>query len=179
MIEIERKFIAEINNLRLIARAEEVNQMEQGYLVSRPAFEIRLRRMKGMRLRGEAGQPTHWKIALKVGNGLRRYEYEYGIAAPLARVLWSVFDPPRVEKTRISLPDGWEVDIFHGCHSGLILAEREQDANGVIVSVTDPALCLKHEVTDTAFYANKHLATLDCELAKQNVWTIVNGYHGC
>lgn len=145
-IEIERKYrVQSLGGLKL----EGGEHIDQGYLAEEP-LTIRVR-TKGhhayltMKTRGDA----------ELGAGaLVKHEYEYEI--PVADALELLrFAPNRLEKTRYMLPSGVEVDVFHGRHEGLILAEFESfDGSQAPV----PPGVVWEEVTADARYSNAWMA---------------------
>jgi len=116
-LEIERKFLVrgEFRN-----DATEATEIVQGYLSSVPGSTVRIR------IRGEKGYIT---IKGKAGaSGIERYEWEKEIPVDDARELMKLCEPFPVEKTRYLVPYRghlFEVDVFHGSNSGLVMAEIE------------------------------------------------------
>jgi CYTH domain-containing protein len=84
-------------------------------------------------------------------SGVSRSEFEYEIPRDEAEEIISKFKLPHINKLRYEIPYGnhiWEIDVFEGALSGLILAEVELKAENdrfekpdfVTVDVsTDPA----------------------------------------
>lgn len=145
--EIERKFLVKDNSFAKMAT--ESRDIRQTYLSDRPEATVRLR------VRGEQAF-----ITIKGKNcGAVRDEWEYAIPVADAEDMalrlaggWSI------DKTRHIVPyEGrvWEVDVFHGRHAGLVLAEVElDDADAEIVF---PPF-IGQEVTGDATYYNSNLA---------------------
>ena len=60
--------------------------------------------------------------------GIVRDEFEYAIPLPEAEELLERAAGAVIEKSRYQVPAGkfvWEIDVFHGAHSGLTIAEIE------------------------------------------------------
>lgn len=145
--EIERKFLVKDNSFAKMAT--ETVDIRQTYLSDLPEATVRLRVI------GE-----HARLTVKGKNsGAVRDEWEYEIpvtdACEMAASLaggWSI------DKTRYIVPFGgrvWEVDVFHGRHEGLILAEVELDDAGASVEIPPFA---GQEVTGDPAYYNSVLA---------------------
>jgi CYTH domain-containing protein len=115
--EIERKFLVCGD---FIDQATEVTEIVQGYLSSSPDRTVRVR------VRGEKGYITVKGLA--DDSGIARYEWEKEIPVDDARELLKLCEPTPVEKTRYLVHYGrhsFEVDVFHGANSGLVMAEIE------------------------------------------------------
>ncbi|MHB1348546.1 MAG: CYTH domain-containing protein [Desulfobulbaceae bacterium] len=115
-IEIERKFLVAGTGWREKATAV---PCRQGYLCPGGGVTVRVRIM------GEKGFLT----VKGRGTGLSRREYEYPIpVADAQEMLAELCGKPLIVKDRYRVVhDGllWEVDVFTGDNSGLILAEVE------------------------------------------------------
>ena len=118
--EIERKFLVCGD---FMDKATESTEIVQGYLSSSPGNTVRVRVRNGkgyITVKGKAGV-----------SGIERYEWEMEIPVSDARELLKVCEPFPVEKTRYLVPYGghiFEVDVFHGENSGLVMAEIELDS---------------------------------------------------
>ena len=120
-IEIERKFLVTGDSWREAVVRQET--MRQGYLNrvaddgSRASVRIRV-----------AGDEAFLNIK-SANTGTTRMEYDYGVPIPDAvEILDHLCQRPLIEKTRYWIEHGgftWEVDVFHGENSGLIVAEIE------------------------------------------------------
>ena len=144
-IEIERKFLVDGTKL---PDPEESFDVEQAYLDDE---KIKSR----VRITGKKAFLT-----LKaVGNGLTRAEFEYPIPVEDARELLRSFAPAaRIEKTRRHYRYGgrlWEVDVFGGANSGLVMAEVELASED---EPFDPPPWVTHEVSGDPRYFNAQLA---------------------
>lgn len=144
-LEIERKFLVKDRSFEALATAQ--SQISQGYL-SREAertVRVRLRDGKGF-------------ITIKSKNrGAVRGEWEYEIPERDARELLTLCEGRVISKTRYLVPwQGmtWEVDVFGGDLSGLILAEIELPS-------ADAEFCappfVGEEVTGNQRYYNSNL----------------------
>lgn len=160
MKEIERKYVAHYRKAFLEGPMEGNLDVQQGYLVAGEHVEVRLRRThyhhpaKGIR----------WHLAVKLGNGYVRREYEYRVPAWVGRVLGR-FVPNWLLKTRLN-KEGWAVDVFRGPLAGLVLAEYEVETEDAQKPRTPVGLILDRDVTDARIYANKRLSRLSPEDAR-------------
>ena len=146
--EIERKFLVADDAWR--GGVAEAVRIRQGYLPGSPRCGVRIR------LAG-AGATLCIK-GPRVDTACD--EFEYAIPPEDARRMLAQFcGDATIEKTRHIVPvgdDRWEVDVFHGRHSGLVLAELELDAVGRPVK---PPPWVGREVTGRREYTNAYLAT--------------------
>ena len=147
-LEIERKFLVDH------AKWEQFNKPEgilyqQGYLVNEPHKTVRIR------IAGDKAFITI-KGATK---GFTRKEYEYEIPIEDGRELLQSFNLSGTSKTRYRIPIAgkvWEVDVFSGENSGLIVAEIELKNESE--TFEKPGF-LSEEVTGDVRYYNSNLAT--------------------
>lgn len=145
-VEIERKFIADPSVLALCRAG---THFVQGYLFTDATNTIRIRR---------AGERTliTWKSPRR---GASRDEIEFAVAPEAgAALLATVPSGRRLEKTRFRVAHAgavWDVDVFGGDLTGLILAEIELEREDQPV-VLPP--WVEREVTDDARYRNSRLA---------------------
>ncbi|MDE4911139.1 CYTH domain-containing protein [Methylobacterium sp. 092160098-2] len=145
-VEIERKFIA---NPSVLALCREGTHFVQGYLFTDAANTIRIRR---------AGARTliTWKSPRR---GACRDEIEFAIPPEDGAALLATVPPDRrLEKTRYRVVHAgatWDVDVFGGGLSGLILAEIELEREDQPV-VLPP--WVEGEVTGDARYRNSRLS---------------------
>ena len=99
----------------------EGKRYRQGYIV--------ISRDATVRVRSGGGTAFLTIKGARAKNSLARPEYEYEIPSQDAeRMLHTLCDGRVVEKTRYRISIGdvvWEVDEFHGKHSGLVIAEIE------------------------------------------------------
>ncbi len=116
-VEIERKYLVKNDKWREFVESESV--MKQGYLATVANASIRVRVAKG-------------KAYLNIKSatvGIRRAEYEYEI--PLQdgeEMLANLTAGSLIDKVRYEVRCGdhlWELDLFQGDNSGLVVAELE------------------------------------------------------
>lgn len=148
-VEIERKFLVKDDSWKLNEQGEPVvgNVFRQGYL-SEGVATVRVR------LEGTQG-----KLTIKGRNvGMSRLEYEYSIPAKDAEeMLAKLCAKPLIEKTRFLRKEGqhtWEIDVFEGDNTGLVVAEVELSTESEHVELP---LWVGAEVTDDARYYNVNL----------------------
>lgn len=146
-IEIERKFLVKGDFLPFVIKKERI---VQAYLCSSKERTVRVR-IKGdsayLTIKGETNE-----------NGFSRLECEYPIPVLDAEELLKIALPGLIEKERHYIPFGkhlFEVDVFHGKHEGLIIAEVELQSETESVEKPD---WLGEEVTGQAKYYNAYLA---------------------
>lgn len=146
-LEIERKFLVRSEAWREAVRSSAA--LQQGYLSSNSKATVRVRLFDDARavltLKGKA-------------KGITRAEYEYDIPLEEGRELLELARPNVLEKRRYVVEhDGleWEVDVFEGRHSGLVLAELELSSAEQQFSFPD---WLGEEVTHDDRYFNASLA---------------------
>ena len=148
MIEIERKFL--VLNHDFIGLAVANNRIVQGYLNANPERTVRVR------IKGNKGFLT---IKGK-GNdsGTTRLEWETEIPLHEAEKLLPICENGVIDKIRYEIPSGkhlFEVDVFAGENSGLIVAEIElTDENEFF----EKPYWLGKEVTGEAKYYNASLS---------------------
>jgi len=145
-LEIERRFLASPAALSLCRVGTEI---VQGYLRADGRITVRIRiadddavvTIKGRR------------------SGCSRLEHETPVPLGSARALLSRIPPQMtVRKTRYAIDVAgltWEVDVFAGLNTGLILAEVEIDRPDQPITLPD-WVC--HEVTGDPRYSNSRLA---------------------
>ena len=146
-LEIERKFLAAPSVLPLCRVG---TPLVQGYLYTDAYNTIRVRR---------AGQQMllAWKGPK---NGSVREEVEIEVSRSVGEGLLASVPPDiRVEKIRYRVEHAgvvWDVDVFGGSNTGLILAEIELTHEDQEVALPPWIEC---EVTADARYRNSRLAT--------------------
>jgi CYTH domain-containing protein len=147
MIEIERKFLVK-GDFRPLAT--EKARIVQGYLCASVEKTVRVR------IKGDAGFITIKGQANE--NGFSRVEFEYPVplrdAEEMMKLCQSV-----IEKERYYVPHGkhtFEVDVFHGHHEGLQIAELELQSED---EPFDKPEWLGEEVTGEERYYNAYLAS--------------------
>lgn len=143
--EIERKFL--VANDVFFSMASRSVDIEQGYLCTDPDSTVRVR------IKGDEAF-----ITVKSRNyGATRNEWEYSIPVSDAREMMECCRGV-IKKRRFLVPyDGlvWEVDVFGGRHSGLVVAEVEIGSEDVRLSLPP---FVGEEVTSDPRYYNSVLA---------------------
>lgn len=146
--EIERKFLVRDNSFIKMSNSSHI--IRQAYLSSRPEATVRVR----------VADDSAWLTVKGANTGIMRSEWEYRIPVTDAeRMADELAGGWAIDKTRYIVDyEGfvWEVDVFAGRLSGLIVAEVE------LPSVDcHPALppFVGKEVTGDARYYNSALAT--------------------
>lgn len=153
MMEIERRFLCRITDLSALHKMPS-SHIRQAYLTTGdPA--VRIRERGGEHL-----------MTIKTGRGLVRREVEFPVPSSAAAELLEIAGEHSLEKTRFHL-DRWEVDIFEGRLSGLVLAEVELDDIDEPTPPAPPGIELVREVTDEASFTNQALATLEADLIRR------------
>jgi adenylate cyclase len=115
MVEIERKFLVLQDKWKPKSAGVKI---KQGYLSVDPERTIRIR---------QAGEKAFLTVKGK-SVGISRAEFEYEIPLPDAEILLKMCVENIIEKTRYVEKVGdfiWEIDVFEGQNSGLVLAEVE------------------------------------------------------
>lgn len=140
MQEIERKFLIDFAKWK---PADKGIKIKQGYLSVDPERVVRVR---------IAGQKSYLTIKGKT-IGISRTELEYEIPLNEANVLLKMCLDVPIEKTRyVEQINGrkWEIDIFEGANTGLVLAEIELEIEDQQVDLPD--WILKEVSEDYRFY---------------------------
>lgn len=145
--EIERKFL--VTNTSFIKLAKSAYHIRQTYLSTNPDSTVRLR---------TAGHEAYLTIKGR-NKGAIRDEWEFAIpvdeAVDMADKLSGGFS---IDKTRYVVDiDGWkwEIDMFHGRHEGLIVAEIEMPSADSNPPLPD---FIGREVTGDVRYYNSMLS---------------------
>jgi len=147
-LEIERKFL--IEELPRGFTRYPHKEIAQGYLsIGRNKSHVRLRR---------AGRVC--TLTYKRGPARAREEREIHLTPSQFAILWPATAGSRLAKTRYYVP--WkgltiEVDIYHGSHDGLMVAEVEFSDVQTYHSFRPPKW-LGDEVTGASRYSNTKLA---------------------
>lgn len=115
--EIEKKYLVNSSSYRETASAR--HNIVQGYLCRDINATVRIRILDDKAFLTIKGR----------NHGIVRDEWEYPIpTADAKEMLERCTKGSIIEKTRYIVPSGdlnWEIDEFHGSHSGLVLAEIE------------------------------------------------------
>ncbi len=149
-MEIERKFLADHEAWARFSKPEP-EFIAQGFIHNTKEVTVRVR------IRGDKAYLTI-KGQTK---GIAREEFEYAIPTEEGKRMLELFCPRRIEKERYCIPMGkhtWEVDVFHGKLSGLILAEIELEAADEAFEKPD---FVGREVSEDPRYFNAILIELD------------------
>lgn len=145
--EIERKFL--VVNKSFINLAKSYRHIRQAYLSTAPKATVRLRIIDDearMTIKGR-------------NNGAVRDEWEYAIpVADAEEMAARLTDGFSIDKTRYIVNSNgwtWEIDVFHGKHSGLIVAEIEMPSADCNPPIPD---FIGEEVTNDSRYYNSMLS---------------------
>ena len=145
-LEIERKYRVVNDSWKSAVESESV--LKQGYLVAQPEVAIRVR------IDGKRAQ-----LNIKGGmTGISRSEYEYEIPLPDAEeIIANLVTGSLIDKTRYKVRCGehvWDLDVFHGDNTGLVIAEIELESETEHFQMPDWA---GDEVSRDARYLNANL----------------------
>lgn len=144
--EIERKFL--VKNSIFMELSSSRQEIKQGYVSRRPEGTVRVRICDGKAFLTVKGR----------SHGAVRDEWEYPVPVEDAmQMLARCTEGNVIEKTRYIVPSGglkWEVDVFHGTHEGLVVAEIELPAPDT--TFTPPSF-IGPEVTGDPRYYNSNL----------------------
>ena len=144
MKEIERKFL--VNDLSIIDDCF-FDEIRQSYLFNEldKSLRIRIKNEKAF-------------LTIKGGqNGISRDEFEFQIPLIEAKEMIRVFDLKELVKKRYYKSDDlltWEIDVFQGKLSGLVVAEIELPSENFNFEIPD---WLGKEVTFDRTYLNAEL----------------------
>lgn len=137
--EIERKFL--VDDLSFVGLATAKHHICQGYLSRKPTVRVRILDDRAF-------------LTVKSRNlGATRSEWEYEVPLADAQEMMRLCTEDLIEKTRYIVPlDAltWEVDVFEGQLSGLIVAEVELPSENTPVRL--PAFVGKEVTGNPAFY---------------------------
>lgn len=145
MYEIERKFLVDTEKWCPVGEGK---KMKQGYLSVDPARTVRIR---------IAGDKAFLTVKGK-SEGIKRIELEYEIPIHEAEELMKMCLDFVIAKTRyLEEKSGlvWEIDVFGGENSGLVLAEVELENEGQQV---DLPVWIEKEVSEDFRYFNSWLS---------------------
>ncbi len=145
-MEIERKFL--IRNLPENLEEFPSHKIEQGYLCTNPV--VRIRR-----------EDDSYILTYKSKGMMSREEYNLPLTKEAYLHLCTKTDGVFIEKTRYIIPEKngskIELDIFHGAHEGLILAEVEFP-NEEAALAYEPPKWFSQDVTFSSEYHNSYLS---------------------
>lgn len=144
--EIERKFKVNASVSSIIAKINPY-AIEQGYLLNAEGLSVRIRI-----------KDTKAYLTIKGGtNPLIRDEFEYEIPMVEAREMLDNYCKQRLIKKRYCFQQGeltWEIDVFEGKLSGLIIAEIELPS---VETTFELPHWIEEEVTMDPSYLNANL----------------------
>lgn len=147
-MEIERKFLITADHLPADLAQYPHHEIEQGYLCTAPV--VRIRR-----------QDEDYILTYKSKGLMCREEYNFPLNKAAYFHLKEKADGILISKTRYVIPekDGLkiELDIFHGKHDGLLLAEVEFPTEEAADSYLPPAW-FGEDVTYSTAYHNSTLS---------------------
>lgn len=116
-VEVERKFLVSDDSWRDGVTTS--TRIVQGYIAQTPSATVRVR------VKGDKGFLTVKGLSV----GVSRSEFEYEVPVPDAlAMLAELAQGPVIDKVRHLVPVGghvWEVDVFAGDNTPLIMAEVE------------------------------------------------------
>lgn len=145
--EIERKFL--VANDQWKSAVVKSTSFKQGYLNYDPERTVRVRTAENLAYLTIKGLTT----------GLTRDEYEYEIPLDDAIAMLKLCAFPPVEKVRHLVEHAgktWELDVFEGANSGLLLAEIELASEA---ETFERPTWLGEEVSGDRRYSNSTLST--------------------
>jgi CYTH domain-containing protein len=155
MIEIERRFLCRITDLKALSDVPRWH-IRQGYLTDRePAVRIRRRE-------------DEYILTFKAGRGLVRREVELPVPPEIGAELMDMAGEHRLDKIRYQV-GRWEIDLFEGKLTGLVLAEIELSSIDETLPPAPVGMELGREVTEEGAFTNQRLALLGEDLARQLV----------
>jgi len=148
-IEIERKFL--VRNSSFIALSTSHVDIRQGYISRDPDRTVRIRQKGDHAYLTFKSRPDE--------KGWSRFEYEREVSLSDAEALFDLCLPGIISKTRYLVPIEnnlvVEVDVFHGIHEGLVLAEVELES---VEQTFQKPNFLGEEVTGDERYYNSYLS---------------------
>lgn len=145
--EIERKFLVKDDSF--IPQAQGKHEIMQAYISTEPDRTVRVR------IKDDSAFLT-----VKTRNdGCVRNEWEFEIEPEAALEMMQSCCTAKISKTRYVVPAGnglfWEIDVFHGRHQGLVVAEIELPSSDACFTLPP---FIGEEVTGDARYYNSSLA---------------------
>lgn len=146
-LEVERKFLVTGDFKNAVERSDRI---VQGYLCAAPDKTVRIR---------ICGDKAFLTIkGASDTTGVSRNEFEYEIPVTDAEALLPLCESGIIAKVRHLIPFRgytWEVDVFHGCNEGLIVAEIELTSEDEAFELPD---WIGEEVTGDKRYYNAMLS---------------------
>ncbi|MGD1524561.1 CYTH domain-containing protein [Vibrio owensii] len=147
-IEIERKYLVDINKVPLHA-AKKVSVIKQGYIAQDGGTAVRVR---------TSDKGSYLTTKAKTDNALTRDEVEFEISTSNALRLLKLSKGYMIEKKRYIVTymgQDFEVDVFEGSNSGLVLAELELNAIDQYIALPDWII---EDVSEDERYFNTYLS---------------------
>lgn len=145
-LEIERKYLVDETRW---TPADSGVHLVQGYLSSHPERVVRVR------IAGAAA-----KLTIKgITTGITRVELEYDVPLADAEQLLALCERPLIDKHRYTEQHGgrtWEIDVFHGDNTGLVIAEVEIESEDAAIEL--PAWIGREVSSDPRYYNANLLA---------------------
>ena len=152
-VEIERKFLIDLNKLPFSLDSFDVRIIEQGYLCTGPVVRIRRDNDK-------------YELTYKSGGLMKRREENMPLSKAAYSHLVNKVDGRLIQKKRYMIPmDGAynglviELDVFEGDLAPLVLAEVEFPDEKTAISFVAPDW-FGEDVTFCGKYHNSYLSTL-------------------
>lgn len=149
--EIERKFLVEHQDWTKQPGVK-IRQIKQGYISKSKKHTVRVR------LSSDDTSQEAFLTIKGPQHGITRAEYEYAIPYQHGVELLQLCDGNLIEKTRYTFKykrqQRWEVDVFHGKHEGLCMAEIELESEDTPIKFPWWILA---EVTHDKRYSNTAL----------------------
>ena len=158
-IEIERKFLIEdINQIASVIVNDSIEEINicQGYLSTNPEVRVRTSGYCTGPLSEQKCISTLTVKSPSSAGGLQRFEYEYEIPFGDANLIMFLCENRIIKKTRYKLNNSWEIDVYQGELSGLIIAEFEMKSAEEVINLP---YWLGKEVTTNPDYKNSSLAS--------------------
>lgn len=147
MIEIERKFLVDVNAIPFEDINNKTYKIRQGYLMEDGLKVLRVR---------TSGNDAFLTFKSSSDKSIKRVEYEKAIPLSEAEQLLE-FCECVIEKTRfeyVHMDMVWEIDVFHGDNEGLVIAEIELETEH---QPFHKPWWVTYEVTDDVKYINSNL----------------------
>jgi adenylate cyclase len=144
-VELERKFLVKSDAWRGGSVPADIRQ---GYIFANDVKSVRVRTL------GDLGFIT--VKSRRHGAGTNEFEYEIPIQ-DAGELLELACEQPIIEKRRYTREENgnkWEIDVFSGANSGLVVAEIELEHEGQEIKLPD---WVGEEVTNDPKYLNSNL----------------------
>ena len=152
-LEIERQFILKAVSDETLRIATRSRRIRQGYL-TRVGPAIRVRHIA-----------DKYVMTVKSGGGFVRREVEFEITPDVAQGLFDIAGESTIDKTRYDV-GGWEIDVFHGRHEGLLVGEVELEREHDPIPPVPEGVEVLRDVTEELGFHNQFLASLDAPEAR-------------